>query len=189
MNEERIHYVGPRQIVLVTSRFKDEDNIINIGWNTRVSTRPELYAIAVSKHRYSYNMIKKGKCFVVNFMDVKDEGIARYCGKESKKNVDKIKDLKLIKIESENIDCFRIRKSLAYFECKLIKEVKLQYSSYSIFIGEIVKKELIKKGNRMLWSEGNYITTEKESKKKGTKFLEGLVEKNIRRRVERRKKK
>lgn len=155
--------IKPRQVVLVTTRYEGKDNIITIGWHTRVSSNPELYAIAVSKERHSYNMIKNAGSFAINFMSIGAEREARYCGSNSGRNIDKFNELELVKEECEKIDCATIKGALAIMECKLVYKFKLDNSDYSIFVGEVVNKKLISEGKRLLWSDGEYITTEKKN--------------------------
>lgn len=151
--------IQPRQIVLVTSRHESKDNIITIGWHTRVSSNPELYAFALSKRRHSYGMIKDSRCFAVNFVPPEAEDDAEYCGTNSGRNVDKFEKLGIVKDECEKIDCPTIRGAAAIMECKLIHEIDFKNSSYVLFIGEVVSKKLIKEGKRLLWSDGKYMTT------------------------------
>ena len=82
-------YTNPRQVILVTCRYKKIDNIFTLDWHTPLSFDPKMYAIAVEKTRFSHNLIKKSGVFVVNFMDRKYEKDIYYCGSHSGKNVDK----------------------------------------------------------------------------------------------------
>jgi len=59
---------SPRQTILVSCRDRIKDNLITVAWHMPASFSPELYAIALGKTRFSCRMIKKSKCFVVNFM-------------------------------------------------------------------------------------------------------------------------
>lgn len=152
-NKRFINIVKPRQIVLVTCG----NNIITIGWHTRVASSPELYAIAVSKKRHSYELIKEEKCFVVNFVSPELESSAKYCGMHSGEFVDKFKETGLHREKCEKTGCWRIKEASAFMECKLFKELQLNDNEdYSIFIGKVVNKDSLKEGKRLMWSEGKY---------------------------------
>ncbi|MCD5396247.1 MAG: flavin reductase family protein [Candidatus Pacebacteria bacterium] len=68
-----------RQIILVTSRWQDKDDIITLAWHTPLSFEPMMYGICAEKRRYSLELIRKSKVFVVNFVskDFKLEGLKK----------------------------------------------------------------------------------------------------------------
>jgi len=144
---------GARQVVLVTSRYKDKDNIIALAWHTRTSFEPELYAVSVGKTRFSCGMIEKSKCFCVNFMPASLKKEIVHCGSCSGRTHDKFAETKLQKEECEKINCPRIKKALAYAECSVFKEVDT--GDHFIFIGKVLKSKVLKKGKRLYHIEGN----------------------------------
>ena len=144
---------GARQVVLVTSRYKDKDNIIALAWHMRTSFEPELYSISVGKSRFSYGVIKKSRCFCVNFMPASLKKEIVYCGSCSGRSHDKFAETKLQKEECEKINCPRIKQALGYAECSLVEEVDT--GDHAIFIGKVLKSKVLKKGKRLYHIEGN----------------------------------
>ena len=59
---------NPRQVILVTSRNEEKDNIFTLAWHSPVSFDPQLYAIFAGKTRFSTNIIKESRVFCVNFI-------------------------------------------------------------------------------------------------------------------------
>lgn len=148
---------NPVQVVLTSSRCKDKDNLIAMAWWTKVSHKPNLYAISVGKTRFSHDLIKKGKCFTINFMPSKLKNKILFCGKNSGKELDKFEKTGLTKIESKKINCFVLKESLAYAECNVIKSIPA--GDHTIFVGEVVNEKVKKKGKRPFQIEGTKFTT------------------------------
>lgn len=156
---------NPRQTVLVTCRSHLKvlnkqilkDNIITLDWHMPTSFKPELYAISLGKTRFSMELIKKSKAFVVNFMPYDFKDAVLRCGRVSGKHVDKFKDTGLIKLEAEKLDCPRIKEAVAWLECEVIDE--LETGDHIIFIGKVVNSELMKKDKRVFHLEADDFTT------------------------------
>lgn len=149
---------NPNQIVLITSRYKNKDNIIAVTWWTKISFKPEhLYLISIGKSRFSYYLIKKGKCFVINFMPYELSNKILFCGTKSGRNINKFKECKFNQIGAKKINCPIIREALAYLECKVVKEISS--GDHTLFIGKVLNEKTIKKGKRAFQLENNKFTT------------------------------
>lgn len=144
---------GPRQVILVTSRHEDKEDIITLAWHMSTSFKPELYAISVGKSRFSYGMIEKSKSFCVNFMPASLKKEIVYCGSCSGRSHDKFAETKLQKEECEKINCPRIKQAVGYAECSLVEEIDT--GDHAIFIGKVLKSKVLKKGKRLHHIEGN----------------------------------
>jgi len=146
----RVHYFGPVETALVSVRAVVKDNVMACDWHSKVNYDPELYMISIGHSRFTYNMIKKSKCFVVNFMPAKLVEKVRKCGRISGKDVlNKFTEVGLGIKEAKKIDCPVVAEALAHIECKVIKEI--DFSDHTIFVGEIVYKELGK-----IWKKRPY---------------------------------
>ena len=151
---------NPRQVVLVTSSYKNKDNVITLDWHTPLSFDPMLYAIAVAKVRFSCELIKKSKVFIVNFMSTDYEKEILYCGRHSGRDLDKFKSTGLTREKAEKILCPRLREALAFLECQVIKEIET--GDHILFIGKVVNYQLKKKGKRLFHLWADKFTTTKE---------------------------
>lgn len=153
----------PRQVILVTCREEMDifgkkeikDNIITLAWHMPTSFNPNLYAISVGKTRFSCEIIKKSKAFVVNFVPDKLANQALICGTKSGRHVDKFKEAKLTKEEAKSVDCPRIKEALAYMECEVINEIDT--GDHIIFIGKVLNSEIKKSGKRLLQKANDFI--------------------------------
>ena len=148
---------NPRQTILLTCRANKKDNVITIDWHTPLSFEPIMYAVSIGKTRYSLNLIKKSKVFVINFMSKDFEKEIIFCGRHSGKNIDKFKETGFEKKEAETIDCPRIKQALAYLECKVEKEIKV--SDHILFIAKVTKANLRQKAKRIFHILDDKFTT------------------------------
>jgi len=159
----------PRQAILVScrseakARFSNEnevkDNIIALSWHSPVSFEPELYAIMLSKGRFSYKLIKESKVFVVNFMPFELKKELLFCGRISGRDVDKFEESGLEKEEADTVDCCRIKQALGCLECELVNEIEA--GDHVIFIGKVLKTVENKKGKKIFQVKGDSFTTTK----------------------------
>ena len=151
---------NPRQTVLVTCRHQGKDNIITLDWHTPLSFLPMMYAISVGKTRYSLELIRNSKVFVVNFMSKDFEKEILFCGRHSGRDFDKFKETGLTAEEAEKIDCPRIKEALGFLECKVVREVEV--GDHVLFIAKVVHSDLKKRGKRLFHLFQDKFTTTEE---------------------------
>ena len=131
------HYAFPMQAVLVTCADGDgKTNPITISWHCPISKKPPLYAISVAPTRYSHDIIKESKEFVINFVPYELVEKVHFCGSHSGRNVDKIKESRFTLVESEKVKTKYIKECYAFLECKLFKSISL--GDHTLFVGKIV---------------------------------------------------
>jgi len=135
--EKFYNYAFPMQAVLVTCNDEDKKtNIITISWQSPISKNPPLYGISVAPDRYSHDLIKKSKEFVINFLPFDFVEKVNYCGTHSGRNIEKIKHSNLTLIPSKEITTPSIQESYSILECKLKESISL--GDHTFFIGEVV---------------------------------------------------
>ena len=91
VNKELDFLLLPRQTVLLTCLDKENNktNIITIAWATPVSHNPLIVAVAISPRRYSHNLVKDAKEFVINIPDINQAEDSNWCGRKSGSKYDK----------------------------------------------------------------------------------------------------
>ena len=140
----RTAYLSPRQVVLITSRFDNLDNVLPVDWHMPLSFSPKLYAICLESGNYSSGMIKDSAIFAVNFMSAEYENQIIECGRLSGKDTDKFKVTGLEKIEASKINVPLVKNAIGYLECKLINTLKT--GDHTLFIGEVLAEKEV--GNK-----------------------------------------
>lgn len=126
----------PLPAVMVSVRGKNgEDNIITVAWAGTVCTNPPMVSISVRPERYSYQMIKESGAFVINLTTEDLCYATDYCGVRSGRDVDKFKEMKLTKVEAEEISAPMIGESPVNIECKV--EQVLELGSHHMFLAKL----------------------------------------------------
>ncbi|MBN2422935.1 flavin reductase family protein [Candidatus Woesearchaeota archaeon] len=160
-----LNIFNPRQTVLVSCRahvrhFGKEtvkDNMLAIDWHSPLSFQPMMYCFALAKKRYSYELIRQSKAFVINFISAENEKQVLYCGRNTGRVIDKFKETGLTKEEAESIDCCRIKEAVAYLECEVKEEIET--GDHILVIGTVLKSELKENKKRIFHTSGDSFTT------------------------------
>ena len=126
----------PIPAVMVSCGTMKKSNIITVAWTGIINTNPAIVYISVRPSRYSYNLIKEQKEFVINLTTKKLAYATDWCGVKSGANVDKFKEMKLHKEKSNFVQCPMIKESPVSIECK-VKEVK-ELGSHTMFMAEVL---------------------------------------------------
>ena len=136
-----------------------------------------MVSISVRPERYSYDIIKETKEFVINLTTKDIVKATDYCGVRSGRDVDKFKEMKLHKEKASIVKCPMIQESPVSIECK-VKEIK-ELGSHTMFIAEVVainvdEKYIDNKGafditkcDLMAYANGNYLAMGKKLGKFG----------------------
>ncbi len=151
--------LAPIPAVMVSCGDMQNSNITTIAWTGVLNSEPPLVYVSIRPTRYSYNIIKETKEFVINMPDEKLVWHTDFCGTKSGKDTDKFKMAKLTKEKCKYINAPAIEECPINLECKL-KEIK-SLGSHDMFIGEIVginaKAEFIENGKINI-AKANLIT-------------------------------
>jgi len=126
----------PIPAVMVSCGDMKNSNIITVAWTGILNTNPALVYISVRPERYSYNLIKKQKEFVINLTNENLAYATDWCGVKSGRDFDKFKELKLTKEKGKFVKCPTIKESPVSIECKVIDEKLL--GSHAMFVGEVL---------------------------------------------------
>ncbi|MBQ3513840.1 MAG: flavin reductase family protein [Lachnospiraceae bacterium] len=123
-------------VMVSCQREGEKPNIITVAWAGTVCTSPAMVSISVRPERYSYDIIKETKEFVINLVTKDLVYATDYCGVRSGRDVDKFKEMKLTPQESVHVNAPSIKESPVNIECKLVDI--LEYGSHHMFVAEVV---------------------------------------------------
>lgn len=127
----------PLPVVMVScGRPGERPNIITVAWTGTVCSDPVMLSISVRKERYSHQILKDTKEFVVNLVTENLVYATDYCGVKSGRDVDKFKETKLTPSSSCRIQTPGIQESPVSLECQ-IKQVT-ELGSHDLFLAEVV---------------------------------------------------
>lgn len=140
--------LAPIPAVMVSCGDMEHANILTIAWTGVLNSEPPLIYVSIRPSRYSYEIIKQQKEFVVNIPDENLVWATDFCGTKSGKDVDKFAQANLTKEACKFVKAPAIAECPISLECKL-KEIK-ELGSHHMFIGEVIcvnaKQEVIENG-------------------------------------------
>ena len=149
-------YPLPAIMVSLTDKAGNS-NIITLAWAGTICTNPPMLSVSIRPERYSYDIIKETGEFVVNLTTKELTYATDYCGVKSGRDVDKFKEMKLTKLDSEKIKAVAIAESPVNIECK-VREV-MELGSHSLFIADVVN---VRVDGRLLDEKGRFNLAKSE---------------------------
>lgn len=122
--------------MLVSSRFKDETNIMTMGWHMVMGFSPSLIGCYIWAQNHSFDMIRKSKDCVINVPETAMAAKVVAIGNCSGRSVDKFVEFALTAEPAERVEAPLIAECYANFECKLVDANLI--NKYSQFVFEVV---------------------------------------------------
>jgi flavin reductase (DIM6/NTAB) family NADH-FMN oxidoreductase RutF len=136
-------YLEPGPIVLVSSAWHGEKNIMTMGWHTVMEFTPSLVGCVIAGSNHSFDLIRRSKECVINLpttaLTDTVVGISNCSGAET----DKFEKFGLTALSAQKIKAPLIAECHANFECKL-KDARL-VKRYNFFIFEVVKAHVARR--------------------------------------------
>ncbi|MGC9060643.1 MAG: flavin reductase family protein, partial [Thermoplasmata archaeon] len=123
-------------VALVTCGTFERTNIITIGMTHVFSFAPPMLGIGVAPKRYSYQLLKEHREFVINLPTKEIAEAVMKCGSISGRTVEKFKHAGLTKIRSRKVSTGSIKECPIRFECVIKQD--FETGDHTWFVGEIV---------------------------------------------------
>lgn len=129
--------INSGQVILVSSAYEKNANIVTLAWSMPLSHKPPIMAINITKKRFSYELIKKSGEFAVNVPNMELFNAMWYCGRHSGRDADKFKEAKLTAQKANSLTTAPlIKECVGHLECR-VKEEK-EIGDHVMIIGDIV---------------------------------------------------
>lgn len=181
--------LAPLPSVLISCKGKDKDgktaeNIFTVAWTGIINTIPPKTYISVRKSRYSYDIIKNSREFVINIPSSDLAKKVDYCGIYTGKKVNKFEKCGFTAENSAQVDAPCIAECPLCLECRVTDICEL--GTHDMFIADILctrvgeniidkdGKLRLDKANLMAFAHGEYFELGKKigyfgfsTKKKG----------------------
>lgn len=170
-------FIYPLPAVMVSCGDMNKSNIITVAWTGIVNSNPAMCYISVRPERYSHDIIKKNKEFVINLTTEELTYATDWCGVRSGAKFDKFKEMHLTKEKASFVKCPLIKESPVSIECKVKKIVPL--GSHDMFVAEVLSIDVdkqyidnkgtfdISKCNLIAYANGGYYSLGKKKGKFG----------------------
>ncbi len=130
-------YLEPGPIVLVTSHWKGESNVMTMGWHTVMEFTPSLIGCIIAGGNHSHELIRKSRECVINIptAEMIDEAVG--IGNCSGAEVNKFEKFGLTVAPAEQVNAPLLSQCFANLECRLRDRSLI--GKYDFFIFEVVK--------------------------------------------------
>ena len=170
-------FLYPLTAVMVSCGTMEKSNIITVAWTGILNTNPAKVYISVRPTRYSYNLIKENREFVINLTNKQLAKATDWCGVKTGAKVDKFKEMKLHKEKANFVKCPMIKESPVSVECR-VTEIK-ELGSHHMFVADVLainadEKYIDEKGafdiskcDLIAYSNGHYYSLGKKIGKFG----------------------
>ncbi len=171
------NFIYPVPVVLVSCGSQEHANLITVAWTGTLNTNPAMAYVSIKPERYSYNIIKETREFVINLTNESLCYATDWCGVKSGAKVNKFKELHLHKEKAKHVKCPLLKESPVSIECK-VKEI-IPFGSHHMFVGEVLCIDLdnkyinargsfdINQCNLISYANGNYYKLGKKIGKFG----------------------
>lgn len=130
-------FIEPGPIVLVSSAWKNEINIMTMGWHMIMEFQPSLIGCYIWSANHSFNMVRKSKECVINIPTVDLASTVVGIGNTSGREINKFEKYKLTPLTGDKVQAPLIQECYANLECKLVDSSLI--NKYSLFVLEVVK--------------------------------------------------
>lgn len=134
---ETRRYLEPGPIVLVSSKWRNETNIMTMGWHMVMEFSPALIGCIIAGGNHSFDLIRKARECVINLPTTALTDIVVKIGNTTGTKTDKFAAFGLTAGKAEKVKAPLIRECHANFECRL-HDGRL-IDKYNFFIFEVVK--------------------------------------------------
>jgi flavin reductase (DIM6/NTAB) family NADH-FMN oxidoreductase RutF len=130
-------FMEPGPIVLVSSAWKGQANVMTMGWHMVMEFTPSLIGCYIWEQNHSREMIRRSRECVINIPTVGLAEVAVGIGNCSGAEVDKFARFGLTAAEGEQVRAPLIAECFANLECRVVDTAMVR--KYSLFVLEVVK--------------------------------------------------
>lgn len=135
--------LAPVPPVMVSCGDMETSNIVTVAWTGILNTIPPKTYISLRPSRYSYEIIKERREFVINLTPAELIRTADSCGVYTGRKVDKFRKYSLTKTEAFEVGAPLIGECPLSLECRVTDVVPL--GSHDMFIADIVAVDVDEK--------------------------------------------
>jgi flavin reductase (DIM6/NTAB) family NADH-FMN oxidoreductase RutF len=130
---EALRLLNGGPVVLVTTRWREQTDVMPAIWTTPLAHKPPLIGVVVHPSRHTHDMIRFAEQFALNFPARDLMNHAQYFGVVSGREVDKLDLSKLPTFKAAKVDAPLIEGCIAHIECGL--EDALRLGDHTLFVG------------------------------------------------------
>ena len=130
-------FLEPGPIVLVSSAWKGDTNIMTMGWHMVMEFVPSRIGCYIWSENHSFGMVRSSRQCVINIPTVDLAPKVVGIGNSSGRDIDKFARFGLTAVQGAKVEAPLIGECYANFECRLVDSSLIR--KYSLFVLEVVK--------------------------------------------------
>lgn len=131
------HYLEPGPVVLVTSAWNGERDVMTMGWHTVMEFTPSLIGCVIARGNHTHGLVRNsGEC-AINIPDASLVDTVVGIGNCSGTDVDKFERFGLVTEPGSRVQAPLLRDCFAQFECR-VTDARM-VSPYGFFIFEVLR--------------------------------------------------
>jgi flavin reductase (DIM6/NTAB) family NADH-FMN oxidoreductase RutF len=130
-------FLEPGPIVLVSSAWKGEQNIMTMGWHMVIEFSPSLVGCLIAGSNHSFELIRRARACVINVPTVELAHEVVGIGNCSGRDVDKFARFRLTAQPARHVQAPLIAECYANLECRLHDGALID--RYNVFVWQVVK--------------------------------------------------
>ncbi|KRG38843.1 flavin reductase [Stenotrophomonas panacihumi] len=135
--EDVRRFLEPGPIVLVSTAWRGQRDVMTLGWHMVMGFSPSLWACYLWNENHSFELAKRSRECVINLPTVDIVDTVVRIGNSSGAEIDKFASFGLSTTPGEAVAAPRIRECWASFECRL--HDGSQINKHNLFIWEVVR--------------------------------------------------
>jgi len=128
--------LSPLPPALITSADKDKINVMTAAWTGIICSEPVITYVSIRPSRYSHELIKKSKEFVINLPTVKIAEAVDTVGVKTGKDMDKFALTGLTPEPSSMVKAPQIAECPVSMECKVLET--RSFGTHDMFLAEVI---------------------------------------------------
>lgn len=150
---EALRLLNGGPVVLLTTRWRDETDVMPAIYYTQLSRTPPLIGVAVYPVRHTHDMIRFSEQFALNFPARDLMNHTQYFGTVSGENVGKLELAKLATFRASKVDAPLIEGCLAWAECGV--EDSYRIGDHTLFVGRVLAVQAEAEAFDEMWLLGD----------------------------------
>lgn len=141
--------LGGGPVVLVTTAWRGNHNVMPAAFLTPLSFEPPLIGLAVHPSRHTHDMIRSSEEFALNLPSRELLHHCQYLGSVTGREVDKLDLTKLPTFRARHVDAPLLEGCLGYIECGVDNAVTM--GDHTLFVGKVIAAQVEREAFEGTW--------------------------------------
>jgi len=141
--------LGGGPVVLVTTAWRGNYNVMPAAFVTPLSFDPPLIGLAVHPSRHTHDMVKYSEEFALNIPSRELLHHCQYLGSVTGRELNKLELTKLPTFRARRVDAPLLEGCLGYIECGV--EDAFTVGDHTLFVGKVVAAQVEKEAFEQTW--------------------------------------